>query len=344
MNPVVEKCLSGLEVGEGKGFENLEVFPIFFKGPAGPAYLTLSEALAKGILAVTEVSAGGHVPELKVVNKGETPVLLLDGEELAGARQNRVLNTSILVRGNAETIIPVSCTEQGRWQYVSREFKDSGIVMPATLRAANVAAVSESLKAGESYASDQSGVWDGVARCMMECQVSSPTSALRDVYEKEGVRLADHLRAFPAAEGQRGLAVLIRGSVAGFDYVSSASAYSVLHAKLVKSYALASMTGRSAGQRPSAPASAGQGREALFAFLSELRSCSESRHRSVGCGWDLRYRSAAAVGSALVHEDAVIHAAFFRPAAESEMADHGPLAGYQRRRGYRFDTDIAFDL
>jgi hypothetical protein len=59
----------------------------------------------------TEVSAGGHVPELKVVNKGETPVLLLDGEELAGARPNRALNTTILVRGHSETIIPVTCTE-----------------------------------------------------------------------------------------------------------------------------------------------------------------------------------------------------------------------------------------
>jgi len=43
------------------------------------------------------------VPELLVINQGERAVLLVDGEELVGAKQNRVLNTSVLVRGKSET-------------------------------------------------------------------------------------------------------------------------------------------------------------------------------------------------------------------------------------------------
>jgi len=58
-------------------------------------YLTLKEALEKRLLVIKEVSAQASVPELKVINNADLPVLLLDGEELAGAKQNRVLNTTM---------------------------------------------------------------------------------------------------------------------------------------------------------------------------------------------------------------------------------------------------------
>lgn len=53
------------------------------------------EALEKQVLVISEVSKEGYVPELKVGNKRKIPVLLLGGEELAGAKQNRVLNTTM---------------------------------------------------------------------------------------------------------------------------------------------------------------------------------------------------------------------------------------------------------
>ena len=73
--------------------------------------------------------------------------LLVDGEELAGAKQNRVLNTSILVKENSEILIPVSCTEQGRWAYASAAFADSGVVMASQVRKNKARSVSENLKA-----------------------------------------------------------------------------------------------------------------------------------------------------------------------------------------------------
>ncbi len=38
-------------------------------------YATLDEALEKNLIAVTEVSEDGSVPQLRVVNLSETPVL-----------------------------------------------------------------------------------------------------------------------------------------------------------------------------------------------------------------------------------------------------------------------------
>jgi len=60
------------------------------------------------------------VPNLAVDNKGERFVLFVEGQELRGAKQNRVLNASVLIAAHTKTVIPVSCVEQGRWRYVSK--------------------------------------------------------------------------------------------------------------------------------------------------------------------------------------------------------------------------------
>ena len=134
MDQIIANFLSELELAELKNFNNMAIIPLFSSANHTPRYLSLGEAMGKGLLTVTEVSQSGAVPELKVVNKGDLPVLLLDGEELAGAKQNRVLNTTILLMEKSETIIPVSCTEQGQWDYAAPAFTESGNIMSQNLR------------------------------------------------------------------------------------------------------------------------------------------------------------------------------------------------------------------
>ena len=47
-------------------------------------------------MRITEVSEGGSVPDLRVANLRDLPLLLLDGEQPGGARQDRILNMSVL--------------------------------------------------------------------------------------------------------------------------------------------------------------------------------------------------------------------------------------------------------
>ncbi|MHB8090907.1 MAG: ARPP-1 family domain-containing protein [Syntrophales bacterium] len=60
---------------------------------------------------VTEVTEGRKVPELRVINLADKPVLLLDGERLSGPKQNRTLNISPPLGEKWETIIPAICTD-----------------------------------------------------------------------------------------------------------------------------------------------------------------------------------------------------------------------------------------
>ena len=85
-------------------------------------------------LQVVELSEGGSVPTLKVHNRGDSMAFLMAGEHLVGAKQNRVLNASILVGVRTELAIPVSCVEAGRWAYRSRSFGSGGTTSHGKLR------------------------------------------------------------------------------------------------------------------------------------------------------------------------------------------------------------------
>jgi hypothetical protein len=84
---------------------------------------------------VTELNAGGSVPELRLENNADLPVLLVDGEELVGAKQNRVLNLTILAPAKRTTVIPVSCVEAGRWAMSPADVKTADYMMYSMGRA-----------------------------------------------------------------------------------------------------------------------------------------------------------------------------------------------------------------
>ena len=98
---LITDTISGTKLGKPTTFRNLTVFPVFARAVA-PDYVTLDEALAGKFARVTEVSEGGSVPELKLVNDSDNSVFLMEGEELVGAKQNRVLNTSVLIAARSK--------------------------------------------------------------------------------------------------------------------------------------------------------------------------------------------------------------------------------------------------
>jgi hypothetical protein len=325
MDTVIKNYLFGLKLEEPQQFKNMVVVPLATPLDGGPEYITLKEALEKNLLIITEVSEGGTVPQLKVSNKAEIPVLLLDGEELVGAKQNRVLNTTILLKEKSEMVIPVTCTEQGRWAYVSKTFHDSDTMMSTNLRVMKAQTVSDSLRDSREFRSDQGTVWQGIRQMAEETQAESRTGAMKDVYEAKMAELDEYLKAFACVPQQKGLLAFINGEVVGFDFVSREEAFRVLYPKLVKSYAMEAIL-QAKSEAPEAKEDADK------AFLEEADQCEEKRYESVGIGWDYRFEGKNVVGSALAVEDKVIHMAFFR-ITESEKA--GRIAELRRRRGFR---------
>src|SRR6476659_9444231 len=118
------------ELGEVRSFGGLTLVPLYPAVPPRADYVGLDEATAGG-LVVTEVDS---VESLLVVNPLGTATLLYEGEELVGAKQNRVLERSILVAAGSKLEIPAKCVEQGRWAYRSRRFAPAPRAAPPELR------------------------------------------------------------------------------------------------------------------------------------------------------------------------------------------------------------------
>jgi hypothetical protein len=325
MEAIVKARMEGIKFGEIQIHNHVAVIPMIGNGDPGPDYLTMKEALEGQFLTVTEVTEGGAVPELKVINRGEKPVLLLDGEELSGAKQNRVLNTTILLKEKSETLIPVSCTEHGRWSYSSSHFEESGYIMSAKLRRVKNASVCENLKSARSFRSDQGAVWDEIAVQARLNKVGSSTGAMKDVLEAKQEDMDTFLEHLPIVDDQNGLLVLVNGEVVGLDMVSRAAAFRMLHPKLIRSYVMDALT-----EKPVKVKEASQ--KKTDAFLTKILECAENPFDSVGYGRDYRYEGKKMVGSALVHESTVIHMAFFQ-ITETEKA--GRMSSVSRRRAYR---------
>ncbi|NQU26292.1 MAG: hypothetical protein HQ567_33825 [Candidatus Nealsonbacteria bacterium] len=209
--------LPEIRVGDPIRHDGLAVFPLFAEPSSDVEYVLSDEAINAGSVAVEEVSETGSVPDLAVENKGDVRVLFLEGEELVGAKQNRILNTSVLVAAHSKTKIPVSCVEAGRWGYKSHRFGSGGTHSPSKLRYCLRSSVSQSLKAERGHRSDQGEVWKEVARQQEALGTVSGTSAMSDTFEAHRQRLGEFQEKLRYTEGSIGVAVSVGDKVVACD-------------------------------------------------------------------------------------------------------------------------------
>ncbi len=118
----IQTFLGTLKQGGKQSHLKMTLIPLLASDAGEPDYLILEETLGQGVVEIAEVSQGGSVPDLKLVNKSPSKLLVVDGEELVGAKQNRIVNATFLIASLTEITIPVSCVEQGRWAYRSQYF------------------------------------------------------------------------------------------------------------------------------------------------------------------------------------------------------------------------------
>lgn len=319
------------DFGQPLTFANLTMIRLLHRDQCEAASLTLEEAIATGRFRVTEVSDFGHVPELRVRNDLDVAVLPLDGEELVGAKQNRIVNLTILVPAHADLTIPVSCVEAGRWDRVSEAFAGSSRAHFAEGRARKTRQVSHSLAMDQGAHADQGDVWDRISHRVALSGAHAPTAAMADGFEARHQDVEDYVRALAAVGGQAGAAFAIGGRLAGLEWFDAPAALHKLLPKIVSSYALdaAFLPPR----RAAAPVSP-VGPDAVRDWVDRLNVHSPREHDTVGLGVALRWDAPGMTAAGLRLDARLIHFVGFP--VEDQVRPRGRMQSASERRRRRW--------
>lgn len=327
----VKTALSSLRLGDPVTHGRLTVLPLTSELRRQFDYLLLEDGLRKDLVAIREVSEGGSVPELKVENRADLPVLIVDGEELVGAKQNRVANLTMLIPARGTTIIPVSCVEAGRWAYRSAHFDVSDRVQNARGRAEKLESVRHSIRKRGSRRSDQGRVWASIAEESASLDASSPTEAMGAIFERHKETLDDYVNVVEAAPDQVGAVFIVGGHRYGLDLFDRPATFAAFLPKLVRSYAI-DVLGGGGGRRE------GSMNGEARAFLDRIAGGTFDDHPAVGLGRDVGVVGEGLVAGALVAGDTVVHLTAFgepdrrRDDSGSAEAPGRRYATYRQRR------------
>jgi hypothetical protein len=305
LQTVIQTYLDEAKIGRKQSYRNLAVFPLLSGYAVDLDFITLDEALSEDLIEVMEKDDEGSVPELMVLNKSPKMILILDGEELVGAKQNRIVNTTILIQGKSNTVIPVSCVEQGRWSYESPSFHSKERLMSAQLRGLMAEQVHRSIRTSDSFRSDQSEIWDEISSKAARMEAESPTMAMSEIYEKKRSKLSDYVSHFRLVEMQVGAVFSINGKVVGLDSFGTPSTFAKVFKKLVESYALDAIDWSETDVASKTL------RSKVTRFLRAAGVATLESRPSVGLGTDFRLESRNLNGFALVHEDRILHLSVF---------------------------------
>lgn len=269
------------------------------------SYLLLDKALKKNLVTITELHPEGSVNKLKIVNRATVPVLIFDGQELKGAKQNRVINTSVLVPEESELILPVSCSERDRWQYRTANFEATENIIPGDMRTRKNEKVYYNLASEGTYSSDQNKIWEEIEKLHLRSGTdkTSKTRALQDVYVKRSKDLDKLLNSYAPVDEQQGVMIVYKNKVVALEVFSDPAVYSEMYEKVLKSYLLDNLKVNTKGNNDNINSlwkTANQ-------FIYKCKRTEFSRYKSPGYGWDYRFRSDNTFCSILEYDGAFLH-------------------------------------
>ena len=321
---VILDQLASQRVGVGTTHAGMTVFPVFASSAAAPAlrYRTLEQAIAEGAVEVVE-QASATVPELTLRNKDAVMIFVLDGEEVIGGRQNRIVNASFLIAENSTVTLPVTCVEHGRWHDVAPRFS-SGESMPHAMRLAKHQQVSANLRATSRPIADQGATWDAIAEKQATTGTRSATGALHDIYRSQQEKLTAWEHAFPYVAGAVGFVIGLGGQIIGADLFDQPETAEALWPKLRRSYALDALEAAAENTIP---------QEQAENLLVRTHGARFEVYPSLALGEDARFEADGVVGGGLVYEETPIHISLFRSDEQTRQTTRaGMLARASQRR------------
>ncbi len=229
-------------------------------------------------------------------------MIVLEGEELRGAKQNRIVNTTIIIPAGSEILLPVSCVEQGRWRHNSARFSSGENVLSPSLRSFGHGSVTRSLRQHKSYDSDQSGIWGGIRDKFKRMSVESDTEAMSDMLDISITPEAEEtlMEEIQYQEKQIGFLAYIGGGFAGGDVFGSTELCEKQMRKLMRGYYLDALD--IGINFPDIKAEE---------ILKQIAAASHEQFAAIGKGTEMRFETANIQGAWKLVDESVSHLTVF---------------------------------
>lgn len=286
--------LDKLEIQE---HNNLTIIPLKSDGSNITDILSLKKGLDLGLVEVMECEPE-EVNAVMVKNNAVTPLLLIDGEEILGAKQNRIMNHSIIIPAKTTMKVSVSCTERGRWSYKNNkeEFSVSEYFATSDTRRAKS-------KLYEPRAR-QRVVWDSIDELESRGEYRSKTSAMNDNYKNLNQNQEEYLAHFPILNGQTGIIAIIDNEVRGIEIFNNPEIYMQYHEKIIKSYIVDSLNGNIHKNTIN--------KKEIIEILKNISESVFTKNDTIGLGESVKFSNNYGSGSALIYDDEIVHMPYFK--------------------------------
>ena len=297
-----------IELLDSQKYENFEAIPIKSDYFGKKDFLTLKKGYEMGLVEIKELE-NSTVNTVLCKNDSVAPLILIDGDEITGAMQNRIINDTLLIPAKSTINIPVSCTEHGRW-HTKGEGAESRTFKPS-LYSANHSTRSRKSRASYEERDYQGEVWDSISEFESRSNFKSMTSALNDSYENLKDKQNDYLSKFHIEDGQNGVIFIVNGEVKGLELFYNHSIYKEYHEKLCRSYIIEAIVEKKSVDNID--------RLKLMKVLENISQSEFKSKKSIGLGDNLKFSNDFGSGSGLVWEDELIHMTFFKDFVINEV-------------------------
>lgn len=280
-----------------QSYKGLTIIPLKAETSNTIDFLTLNKGFDLGLVEVRECEVE-DVNNVIITNNAVTPLILIDGEEIIGAKQNRIVNKTLIVPPKTKMKISVSCTEKERWSYKNNHicnFEQSDYIANSNTRRAKASALDE--------CSFQYKVWDSIDTFSKRCSIKPKTSAMADCYEDFSKSQDEYLNHFKLSNGQTGLIAIIDNEIIGVEIFTSHEIYENYHDKIIRSYIIDSLDFED---------NASVDDDKINEIIENISKSEFIKEESQGLGEFIKFSNDYGTGSALIYDDEIIHMPYFK--------------------------------
>ncbi|WP_299523642.1 ARPP-1 family domain-containing protein [uncultured Methanobrevibacter sp.] len=282
--------LKHLSLAERQDYENMTVVPILSDTNTPFDVLDLKEGLKMGLVKIEEYSKS-DIEQVKLKNNSISPLILLDGEEIAGSIQNRIISQTMIIPSKSEMKIPVNCSEKGRITYKSEFYYSNYIANSNTRRK----------KVYNKNKLRQDVVWSSIDDLEKDKNTCSKTNALRDSYKKNKYNIDSYLKHFTMENNQIGAIYIVENKV-GIEIFNNHSLYEKYNEMLLRSYIIDNSNKEKINIS----------NKELENILASINPNSFIKQEAVGLGKYYKISNSYGNGNILVYKNNMVHASFFK--------------------------------